>query len=161
MAAQKAQCGRTMHYEWLKKDPDYPALYADAMEQAADRLEQEALRRAVVGLRRLKFGKDGVPLVDPETGQPYVEYEYSDTLLIFLLKGARPEKFRERYEHQHSGQLNVASLHTLLRIVDEAEMPAVISADGREMVRGEDGVLRLPAGDNGKDGRGVGGNGDE
>ena len=29
--------------------------------------------------------------------------EYSDTLLIFLLKGLRPEKYRERFEHSGTG----------------------------------------------------------
>lgn len=32
---------------------------------------------------------------------PYVEHEYSDTLLIFLLKGVLPEKYRERAEIKH------------------------------------------------------------
>lgn len=32
-------------------------------------------------------------------GAPYYEHEYSDTLLIFQLKGAKPEKYRERIEH--------------------------------------------------------------
>jgi hypothetical protein len=27
--------------------------------------------------------------------------EYSDTLLIFLLKATKPEKYRERHEHEH------------------------------------------------------------
>jgi hypothetical protein len=30
--------------------------------------------------------------------------EYSDTLLIFLLKGLRPEKYRERFEHSGPGK---------------------------------------------------------
>ena len=34
-------------------------------------------------------------------GIPAAVREYSDTLLIFLLKGARPEKYHER--HQHTG----------------------------------------------------------
>ena len=35
---------------------------------------------------------------------PYTEHEYSDTLLIFLLKGALPEKYRERIETKHDFQ---------------------------------------------------------
>jgi len=31
-------------------------------------------------------------------GRPYFEHSYSDTLLAMLLKGARPEKYRERME---------------------------------------------------------------
>jgi hypothetical protein len=48
---------------------------------------------------RYKFLKNGKPIVHPVTHEPYYELEYSDTLLIFLLKGIRPEKYRERFEH--------------------------------------------------------------
>src|SRR6266699_1263767 len=33
--------------------------------------------------------------------------KHSDTLLIFLLKARRPEKYRERIEHQHGGHIAV------------------------------------------------------
>ena len=57
-----------------------------------DDLELEARRRAVEGTERPVFYQGG------EVG--YVR-EYSDTLLIFLLKAHRPNKFRERVEHEH------------------------------------------------------------
>lgn len=41
---------------------------------------------------------------------PYIEHEYSDTLLIFLLKGARPEVYRERADVRHSGKIDVSAL---------------------------------------------------
>jgi hypothetical protein len=62
-----------------------------AKEMAADRLEEEAWRRAVDGV------EEPVGFYRGEPGA-YVR-RYSDTLLIFLLKGLRPEKYRERYEH--------------------------------------------------------------
>jgi hypothetical protein len=102
-AAEIAKVDRSMHYYWMANDPDYKDQFREAENRANDRLEQEARRRAVEGLRRLKFGKDGRPLIDPETGQPYYEHEYSDTLLIFLLKGAMPEKYKERVSAEHSG----------------------------------------------------------
>jgi hypothetical protein len=33
---------------------------------------------------------------------PYIEHEYSDTLLIFLLKGAMPNKYKDRVQHEFS-----------------------------------------------------------
>jgi hypothetical protein len=36
--------------------------------------------------------------------------KYSDTLLIFLLKGARPAKYRERQQVEVSGQLDINTL---------------------------------------------------
>ena len=93
-AAEIAGLDRKTHYIWMKNDPDYPALYEEAMEQAADRLEQEARRRAVEGVEEPVFyqGK-----------QVGTIRKYSDTLLIFLLKGARPEKYAERYDQRISG----------------------------------------------------------
>ena len=92
-AADIAGVLRQSHYRWLNTDPEYPALFSAAMDEAVDRLEQEARRRATVGQRKLKFC-NGKAVIDPDTGKPYVEYDYSDTLLMFLLNGARPEKYK-------------------------------------------------------------------
>lgn len=97
LAAKMAKIDRTQHYRWLA-DPDYASQFQDAEEQAVEMLEKEARRRAIEGLRKKKFDKNGQPVIDPETGEQYVEHEYSDSLLIFLLKGARPEKYRDRHE---------------------------------------------------------------
>ena len=60
----------------------------------ADMLEDEAVRRAKDGVERPVY--QGGKLVG------HVQ-EYSDTLLIFLLKGARPEKYRDRVQRELSG----------------------------------------------------------
>ena len=98
-ACERSGVSRSSHYDWVIDDPGYKSDFAQATEDAADLLEAEARRRAHEGLVRYKFGKGGEPLTHPETGEPYREYEYSDTLLIFLLKGLKPEVYRERYEH--------------------------------------------------------------
>lgn len=93
-AGRLAQVDRRMHYVWMK-DPEYAEAFREAEEVAIENLEAEARRRAVEGLRKKKFNSKGEPIIDPETGEQYTEHDYSDTLLIFLLKGARPEKYRE------------------------------------------------------------------
>ena len=80
-AAKAAGVARNSHYEWLK-DEHYRAAFAEAKEQAVDALEDEAIRRAHAG---------------------------SDTLLIFLLKGAKPEKYRERSEVTVPGLTDLVS----------------------------------------------------
>jgi hypothetical protein len=111
-AAKLAGVGRRTHYDWLENDEAYAAAFAEAADDAADLLEAEARRRAVEGLVRYKFNKDGTPIIHPDAYKlgpdgtlvldptvervRYFEREYSDTLLIFLLKGARPEKYAER-----------------------------------------------------------------
>ncbi len=90
-AAAIAGVHRSVLYtaQW-KQDRAFQAALKAAEEVAADRLEAEAWRRAVEGVEKP---------VGWYKGQPggYVT-EYSDTLLIFLLKGLRPEKYRERME---------------------------------------------------------------
>lgn len=70
-AAKAAKVGRKTVYEWRAKDPDFVSSMADAEQEAIDHLELEATKRALIG---------------------------SDTLLIFLLKAARPQKYRERVD---------------------------------------------------------------
>ena len=100
-AAKAADVTRRRHYTWLE-DPEYRAAFEVAHEEAIDGLELEARRRAIQGVRRLKFDKDGKPLRDPDTGKPYEERIYSDALMIFLLKAARPGVYRDRVEHTGS-----------------------------------------------------------
>ena len=103
-AARAAHVDRTTAYDLRAADPEFAALWRAALDEAADLLEQEARRRAHDGLVRYKFDRKGQPLLHPTTGQPYCELEYSDTLLIFLLKGARPEKYRERADLNLAGK---------------------------------------------------------
>ena len=63
-------------------------------------LEEEARRRAYVGFDEPVFGSGGHGIGTVQVG---VIRKYSDTLLIFLLKGIRPGKFRENHKHEHTG----------------------------------------------------------
>ena len=89
-----------------REDPEFAEQYREARERACDALEAEARRRGLKGVVRKKFDK-GRPLIDPATKKQYVEYEYSDTLLIFLLKAHRPAKYRERHEVKHKGSVRM------------------------------------------------------
>jgi hypothetical protein len=65
------------------------ARWDEALEDAADRLEAEAFRRAVRGVDRpVVYRGERVGTV----------HEFSDALLMFLLKAARPEKYRDRFD---------------------------------------------------------------
>ena len=82
-AADCAKCNRTMHYRWMKQDPEYPGLFEAADKMAVDTLVSEARRRAVQGVREPVGwfrGKAGA----------YVR-RYSDNLLMFLIKAKCPE----------------------------------------------------------------------
>jgi hypothetical protein len=98
-ATKAAGIGRTTHYRWLQADPAYKAEVDNAREEAVERLEREALRRAVEGVDEPVFHKGEV------CGQIR---RYSDTLLIFMLKAANPEKYRERFEHRANVSLDAS-----------------------------------------------------
>lgn len=86
-AARVVGIHRSQHYDWLKKDAEYAGSFEQAEQSVADMLEREAIRRAVEGVERPVY--QGGRLVG-------TVQDYSDTLLIFLLKGHKPEKFKER-----------------------------------------------------------------
>ena len=102
-AADAADINRCMHYEWLRTSPDYKAAFSEAVDEAAEKLEDAARHRAVEGLKRYRFTKNGDPIRHPVTGEPYYEHAYSDVLLIFLLKGLRPDKYRENLRVENAG----------------------------------------------------------
>ena len=91
--------------EWRKKWPAFDQACDEASEEAVDIVEQAARSRAVHGVRRLKFDGRGNPLLDPETGKPYEERDYSDDLAKFLLRGRRPEVFGDKSKVEVSGGL--------------------------------------------------------
>jgi len=77
LAAKKAGIGRTTAYELRARDQEFKQHWDDAVEQGTDMLEDAAVERAINGK--------------------------SDTLLIFLLKSRRKEKYAERQEHTGKG----------------------------------------------------------
>jgi len=92
-AAVLAGTSRTRVYELRKMDPTFAAAWEEAEESAADRLENEARRRAVEGVPEplVSAGK----LVRDDDGQPIMVRRYSDNLLLALIRARRPPP-RER-----------------------------------------------------------------
>lgn len=71
LAAAAAGINRTTPYAAARRDPGFAAAWAAAEQDAIDVLEAEARRRALAG---------------------------SDGLLQFLLRGLRPERYRDRMD---------------------------------------------------------------
>lgn len=93
-AARKMGLSRQAHYFWMHEDSDYRRAFAQAREMANDLIEEEAYRRAVEGQDVEIYYKGA------KVGSKKV---YSDTLLAILLKGAFPEKYKERVQEEHVG----------------------------------------------------------
>jgi hypothetical protein len=126
-AALAAGINRSIHYRRLKEDPEYKAAFDAAHEVAIAVLEDEAIRRAVEGVDepivyqgRLTYNDLNVDDDGNPTGPPMAIRKYSDSLLQFLLRGAKPETYRERFQHDVNANINVTkfkgSLEDLLVI---------------------------------------------
>lgn len=96
-------------YDLRREDTEFAAAWDLALETAADILEEESHRRAYDGVSRpvLYQGKPIFVSVDKKgnivppqtkgaTKRALLEHEYSDTLMIFLLNGLRPGKYRKQ-----------------------------------------------------------------
>ena len=97
-AANVAGINRSTHQGWMRDVGDegdkYRAAFEDAHDEACGVLELEARRRAVIGVEKpVHYQGERVDTVR----------EYSDTLLIFMLKGAMPAKYQERRQIEHRG----------------------------------------------------------
>lgn len=97
VAIRAAKINRTTLYDHRHKDANFAAKWADALEDAADALESEARRRAERGTLRPVFQRG------EKVGSVR---EYSDTLMLAMLKAARPEKFRDNAKVEHVGANN-------------------------------------------------------
>lgn len=71
----------------LNDDPDFEEQVLECKSRIADMLEQEAFHRAVNGTVKNVYYKGEI--VGEQT-------EYSDSLLMFLLKGNKPEKYGDK-----------------------------------------------------------------
>jgi hypothetical protein len=85
---------RKTHYDWLENDEAYREEFKATMLTAAHVLEEKALKLAL------------------EDENP--------TMIIFLLKGALPDKYRERATFEHTGKdgkplLDFASVRAYVR----------------------------------------------
>jgi hypothetical protein len=119
-AAAAAKVHRSTHYEWLV-DTAYAAEFEQAQGEAADMLVAEARRRAVNGVEEpvIHQGQlmgawvnDKGETVSSETPGarliPLTVTKKSDTLLIFLIKGALPEVYRDNVKLEQTVSGGVA-----------------------------------------------------
>lgn len=88
-ACKSVGISRNAAYEHKKTDENFSKLWDETLDAVCDEMEAEAYRRAVKGTLKPVFYQG------EEVGKIR---EFSDSLLQFILKGNRPEKFRERFD---------------------------------------------------------------
>jgi hypothetical protein len=85
-ACKAARVGRKHVYTVRQQDPEFADRWLDAIDQAADGLEQEAYRRAVLGWDEEVY---------TNTGYQGTVHKFDSSLLQLMLKASKPEKYRE------------------------------------------------------------------
>lgn len=86
---------RTTYYRWLEADPEFVAGCKLATAAFGEKLENEAFRRAHDGWDEPVFFRGEM--------QGHV-HKYSDTLLIFLMKGNMPGKYHDKASVELTGR---------------------------------------------------------
>lgn len=109
-ACEQAGVHRQTHYDWLST-ADYAAAFTQVEEDFADRIEEEAYDQAMQGVAKMVLYK-GEPVRDPRypDADPPVylfEYQHPSAVLIKLLQGAKPEKYRENVRVENAGEGSV------------------------------------------------------
>lgn len=90
-ACKKAKISRQRAYEVKDEDALFAAAWKEALEIATENLELEARRRATGWLEPVFYLGAKVGSIR----------RYSDTLMIFLLKAHKPDKYRDNVHHEH------------------------------------------------------------
>jgi hypothetical protein len=101
-ACSVAGVHRQRVYEWQEHDEEFAREFRLAELHSTERLEAEAYRRAHDGVLKEK------PIYQMSTGvklDTIIEREYSDTLLIFLLKARNPGKYRDKAPEAPGGRM--------------------------------------------------------
>src|SRR5450755_1370245 len=117
-AAKRVRVDRRTHYNWLKYDPWYVQAFHQAVIEAGDSLQDKLTEMA---------------------------FEGNVTAAIFLLKGLKPEKFRDRLEQTNlleidpdkltPRQLDVIAEHLIRRAL--CDDPQAIAETRRRLEAGE------------------------
>ena len=101
-ACEAALVNRRLVYYWIEHDKHFAAQFERAREIATDLLEEEARRRALKGVEEPVFYQGEVV--------GHVQ-KYSDILIMMLLNGHRPERFKQRTEHTGKDGGPIAVVH--------------------------------------------------
>jgi hypothetical protein len=127
-AAKAVGITRAMHYRRLDADPKYRAAFEvakatwerNAVERARE-VERVAFKRALEGVEEPVVYKGDFcyePVLDDEgnvlrdengkllRGKLLTIRKWPESTVQFLLRGAFPEKYRERFDHKLSGEVS-------------------------------------------------------
>ena len=102
-AARIARTHRSTHLVWLRESEEFRRAFMLMQETMGQAAEDAVVQRGIHGIKRLVLFQ-GKPV--RVNGQPLYQIEYSDTLLLAVLRRFKPE-YRERMGVEHPGSVDV------------------------------------------------------
>lgn len=129
-ATAKTKIARGTWYDLRARDAEFKTKWDEAVELGTCALEDEAVRRAHRGVDKPVFyqGK-----------RCGTVREYSDTLLIFMLKARRPEKYRDNSSVEISGKGGKSIEFTTPTLTPEERAARVVELLGIAQARRDAG----------------------
>jgi hypothetical protein len=103
-AAETAKIAKQSHYIWLSESENYRNAFAQTQIMIGDLAEDAAVERAIHGVEKPVLYQGRPVRVN---GKLLYEREYSDTLLIQLLRRFKPQEYRERTTMEVSGSVDL------------------------------------------------------
>jgi hypothetical protein len=141
-ASRLAVIDKSTHFVWMSRDANYVAAFESCKVQAVQVLEDEAVRRASEGVDEPVFYKGE---------QCGTIRRYSDSLMMLLLKGHLPSRYREaaatNIAMSGGGALTVAMLDACLRLGGDAAPAGDPATDGNHGATDGQTVNVIAAGD--------------
>ena len=132
-ACETAKVHADTVWSWRKTDEEFCAEVETVLNESTCVLEDEAVRRAHDGVKKPVY--QGGMLVG------FVQ-EYSDSLLMFLLRGRRPEKYKNRTSNEHTGpggdQIRVGNTLDMTKLSTEelAQLASIAAKAATSEARG-------------------------
>jgi len=114
IAAQKCHISVRNAYRLREKNAKFAKLWSESVDYCVESAETELRRRAVDGVDVPVFFKG------EKTG---TKKEFSDQLLLAYLRANRPEKYRDRSEVRHEGEVRT------MIILEGRALPAEIPVE--------------------------------
>lgn len=92
---------------WREQDAEFGQQFEDALSAYMDTVEKEAVRRAVEGIMEPVVSQGRV-VMDPQApGQPLRVRKYSDSLMMFILRGRRRDVYGDKREVDQKTTIDV------------------------------------------------------
>jgi hypothetical protein len=135
ISADRAGVSAVMVSRW-KKNESFMTLFTSAHLRAQnknnDNLKTSALQRAINGTPHYLI-RNGVIARDEQGNQIVAFRDFETQLTMFMLKNRLPDEFKDKFEHEISGQLIVTLASEFIAIVRRNASPEISSAIEKEL----------------------------